>query len=138
MLGELRKAMPDAPRNASLMKLRTILRSRMAEQGAGAASTSGRTILGFLQLLHAQVPPDARIHIGRLSYDAGIFRLVGTASKYEELTTLRDALLGQDGIADVQLVNAAYRGTSGNTASDARTAPQNGNVDFEMSVTWDR
>lgn len=138
MQSELRKALPDAPRNASFMKLRTILRSRMAEQGPRSASDSGSTVLGFLQLLHSQVPPDARIHIGRLSYDAGIFRLVGTAAKYEEVTTLREALLGKDGIADVQLVNAAYRGTSGNAASGAGNAPQNGNVDFEMSVTWDR
>lgn len=138
MMSELRKALPDAPRNASFMKLRTILRSRMAEQGPQVASGSGRTVLGFLQLLHAHVPPDARIHIGRLSYDAGIFRLVGTAAKYEELTTLREALLGQDGIADVQLVNAAYRSSSGNAASAAGSSPQNGNVDFEMSVTWDR
>ena len=120
------------------MKLRTILRSRMAEQGPRAASGSGSTVLSFLQLLHSQVPPDARIHIGRLSYDAGIFRLVGTAAKYEEVTTLREALLGKDGIADVQLVNAAYRGTSDNAASGAGNASRNGNVDFEMSVTWDR
>lgn len=133
MLSDLRKALPDAPRNASFMKLRTILRSRLAEQGAGGADAAGGSVLGFLQLLHAKVPPDARIRIGRLSYDAGIFRLVGTAAKYEELTTLREALLGQDGIADVQLVNAAYRGAAG-----AGGAPQNGNVDFEMSVTWDR
>lgn len=138
MLGELRKALPDAPRNASFMKLRTMLRSRITEQGTEAVSSSGKTVLGFLQLLHTQVPHEAQIHIGRLSYDAGIFRLVGTASHYDELITLRNVLLGQDGIADVQLVNATYRGMSGNVASNARTSPQRGNVDFEMSVTWDQ
>lgn len=137
MLEDLRKALPDMPRDASLMKLRTILRSRTAEQGA-AVSASEKTILRFLHLLHVQVPNDAEIHVGRLSYDAGIFRLVGTASKYEEIIMLRDALLGQDGIAGVQLANAAYRESSGNASSGSRTAPQHGNVNFEMSVTWDK
>ena len=137
MLRDLRAALPDRPRNASLMKLRTILRARAAEQGP-AASASGRTVLDFLRLLHTRVPDDAGIHVGRLSYDAGIFRLVGTASKYEELAMLRDALLGQDGIANVQLVNAAYRETPGTASSGSRTDPQRGNVHFEMSVTWDR
>ena len=137
MLRDLRAALPDRPRNASLMKLRTILRARAAEQGP-AASASGRTVLDFLRLLHTRVPDDAGIHVGRLSYDAGIFRLVGTASKYEELAMLRDALLGQDGVANVQLVNAAYRETPGTASSGSRTDPQRGNVHFEMSVTWDR
>ena len=137
MQTELRKALPDAPRNASLMKLRTILRSRLSEQSARPGQDVQMTVLGFLRLLHAQVGPELQIRIVRLSYDGRVFRLVGMASRYEELTLVREALLGQDGVTDVQLVNAAYRDARETASSQARGAAPGGNVDFEMSVTWD-
>lgn len=107
MFEKLKSALPDAPRNSSMGKLRAILKSRLAESGANGEARP--VVLEILENIHAAVPASFDIDVHRLAVDDKHARIYGHAGSYDDVNAMKEKLDGVKGIAGARIVNAANR-----------------------------
>lgn len=109
MLRDLKAALPDAPRNASVGRLRAILNSRIQALESGASAATPQIVMTLLEEIHARTPASLRIDIHRFGLDDSHVRLYGRAANFEEVNAIKDNLGNVPGLTGSRIVNAAAR-----------------------------
>ncbi|MDE5831680.1 MAG: hypothetical protein K2H64_01615 [Desulfovibrio sp.] len=107
MIADLKKVLPDAPKNASLGRLTAILDSRLREMGTNATNSGDGAAVALLENLHRACPPELNIDIYRMTWEGKRVRLNGRAGAYEDVDALKRIAEKLPGTASARIVNAS-------------------------------
>lgn len=115
-LKDLKAALPDAPRSASMGRLRAILNSRIQSMENEASAATPQIVMKLLEEIHARTPEGLHIDIHRFGLDDSHVRLYGRAANFEEVNAIKDNLGNVPGLSGSRIVNAAARAEKGSQA----------------------
>lgn len=135
-LAQLRLALPDAPARAGEARLRSILKSRLAELEGQQAAPAGHAVLRLLEGIHALTPPDLQVEIRHFGLNNGQCRIAGNAASFAAVNALRDHLSALEGITSVRILSAAHREQVRDRGNLSGRATENGAVSFELGLIW--
>lgn len=125
MYSQLKRALPDAPANASQGRLQAILDSRL--RNLQQPTHKAHSFMSLLDSMHATIRPSLNLDIHRLQFDENHLRIYGHADNYDDVEILKTEMDGLDGIDNCRIVNAV---TKTDQAKGGKTL-----VEFELDLT---